>query len=276
MLEQDDNGVYTEELINGTRRPLDAFDAQGDVMQEVTKEYADRFLAAYRKQVAGRSERSENRAYCAGGEGSGIDPSCGSGGGGGSTGSSGTDYKPSTAWSAGLPKEQAKAVEGWMYKDYEAIRDIQYIEDKFPERYVRDKFDKAMFDATVSWNKAMESAPVFEGVAYRGINPYTNTEGFRPEEYKVGDVITFSSDSSATSDPAVAKRFSEVPTTIDYEDQGYGTTFEPKPGVVLKIHTRTAADIRGANPREQEVIIRRRSQYVVESVTGNEVTLKPK
>ena len=83
MLEKDDNGVYTEELINGTRRPLDAFDAQGDVMQEVTKEYADRFLASYRKQVAGRLERSESRAYCAGGEGSGIDPSCGGGGGGG-------------------------------------------------------------------------------------------------------------------------------------------------------------------------------------------------
>ncbi len=72
MLEEDDNGVYTEVLQNGTRRPLDAFDAQSDVMQEVTKEYADRFLRMFEKKAAERSERAEQRAHCAGGEGAGI------------------------------------------------------------------------------------------------------------------------------------------------------------------------------------------------------------
>ena len=218
------------------------------------------------------------RAYCAGGKGAGIDPSCSGQGNvsadSGGAGGDGSSHEASTAWRESLPKEQAKAVDGWMYQDYEAIRENQNTQDKYPERYVRDKLDKDMFDATENWNEAMESAPVYEGVAYRGINPYTNTKGFSPDDYTVGDVITFSADSSATSDPVVAKRFSELPTQIDYEDQGYGTTFEPKPGVVLKIHTTTAADIRGANPKEKEVIIRRRSKYVVDSINGNEVTLK--
>ena len=78
MLEEDDNGEYTVELINGTRRPFDSFDAQGDVMQEVTKERAQRFLDFNRKEVA---ERAEKRAFCAGGKGAGIDPSCGGGSG---------------------------------------------------------------------------------------------------------------------------------------------------------------------------------------------------
>ena len=75
VLEEDDNGVYTEELINGTRRPLNSFDAQSDVMQEVTKERAARFFELKRKRVA------EQRAFCAGGKGAGIDPSCGGGSG---------------------------------------------------------------------------------------------------------------------------------------------------------------------------------------------------
>ena len=74
VLEEDDNGVYTEELIDGTRRLINSFDAQSDVMQEVTKERADKFLASWRK-------RSEQRAFCPGGKGAGIDPSCGGGGG---------------------------------------------------------------------------------------------------------------------------------------------------------------------------------------------------
>ena len=75
MLEEDDNGVYTKELINGTRRPFDSFDAQGDVMREVTKEQAATFLELKRKRVS-------ERAFCPGGKGAGIDPSCGGGGGG--------------------------------------------------------------------------------------------------------------------------------------------------------------------------------------------------
>ena len=89
MLEEDDNGVYTEVLQNGTRRPLDAFDAQGDVMQEVTKEYADRFLHMFEKKAAAPAEP---RAYCAGGEGAGIDPGCSS--------SKGSAAQPSSARSA--------------------------------------------------------------------------------------------------------------------------------------------------------------------------------
>ena len=85
VLEQDDSGEYTVELINTERRPSGAFGAQGDVMQEVTKEYADRFLASSRKIEEQIAKRSENRAYCAGSEGSGIDPSCGGGGGSGSS-----------------------------------------------------------------------------------------------------------------------------------------------------------------------------------------------
>ena len=78
VLEKGDNGEYTVELINGTRRPFDSFDAQGDVMQEVTKERAASFFASIRKRIA---ERAEQRAFCAGGKGAGIDPSCGGGSG---------------------------------------------------------------------------------------------------------------------------------------------------------------------------------------------------
>ena len=77
VLEEDDNGVYTEVLQNGTRRPLNAFDAQGDVMFEVTKERADRFLRMFDKKTPQLSDR----AFCAGGKGAGIDPSCGGGSG---------------------------------------------------------------------------------------------------------------------------------------------------------------------------------------------------
>ena len=75
VLEKGDNGEYTVELINGTRRPFDSFDAQGDVMREVTKEQAATFLELKRKRVS-------ERAFCPGGKGAGIDPSCGGGGGG--------------------------------------------------------------------------------------------------------------------------------------------------------------------------------------------------
>jgi len=129
------------------------------------------------------------------------------------------------------------------------------------------------WDTTQQWNEVVESAPTYDGVAYRGINPYTNTSGFRPEDYKVGDVITFSADSSATTDSQVAARFSTRPTTLDVED--FGESYAPKPGVVLKIHAKDAADIRGANKKESEVIIRRKQSYRVESIAGNEVTLRP-
>ena len=78
---EEDNGVYTEELINGKRRPFDAFDAQGFKTHEVTKERADKFLASFRKLEEEIAARAEQRKFCAGGKGAGIDPSCGGGSG---------------------------------------------------------------------------------------------------------------------------------------------------------------------------------------------------
>ena len=71
VLEEDDNGVYTEELINGTRRPLNSFDAQSDVMQEVTKERAARFFELKRKRVAERNLDSRDCGTGSGGSGGG-------------------------------------------------------------------------------------------------------------------------------------------------------------------------------------------------------------
>ena len=71
MLEEDDNGEYTVELISGTRRPFDSFDAQGDVMQEVTKERAERFLDFNRKEIAERNLDSRDCGTGSGGSGGG-------------------------------------------------------------------------------------------------------------------------------------------------------------------------------------------------------------
>ena len=71
VLEEDDNGVYTEELINGERRPFNSFDAQGDVMFEVTKERADRFFDLKRKKVAERNLDSRDCGTGSGGSGGG-------------------------------------------------------------------------------------------------------------------------------------------------------------------------------------------------------------
>ena len=68
---EEDNGVYTEELINGKRRPFDAFDAQGFKTHEVTKERADRFLELKRKRVAERNLDSRDCGTGSGGSGGG-------------------------------------------------------------------------------------------------------------------------------------------------------------------------------------------------------------
>lgn len=209
-------------------------------------------------------------------------------GGDGESGSGATaniDVPHDATWFHEMPKPQKEAVAGWCHRDFVTIRAVQeHITDGTfdpgpPPSYTA-KWDgkKRLLDAkavarTLEWEKALNEAPVYSGVAYRGINPYENTRGHRPTDYTVGDTIHFNTDASATSDFEVAKKFSNSQTLYDVED--YGTEPLPKKdGVILKIHTDNAADIRGFSKSEKEVVIRRKGRYTVESISGNIVTIR--
>ena len=217
----------------------------------------------------------------------------GDGGGGDNGGASATVDAPRDAeWFQKIPEPQKKAVAGWCQLDFGTIRAVQehFTDGTFnpgpPPFYImkshlpqwdgkKMNLDENAVAKTLEWEKALSEAPVYSGVAYRGINPYENTRGHRPTDYTVGETIHFNSDASATSDLEVAKKFSNSQTVSEWEDYGMDP-LPKKEGVILKIHTDEAADIRGFSKSEKEVVIRRKGRYTVESISGNIVTIRQK
>jgi hypothetical protein len=121
------------------------------------------------------------------------------------------------------------------------------------ELATQDKRDKYL----EKWQGILDSAPKASGTVYRGML------GVSPDDFKPGAEIEFKSDSSASNNAKVASQFSTRAATAESE-QGY----EPEvgDGVLLKIITKTAADITAFNPKESEVVIRKGTKLHVKGV----------
>jgi HK97 family phage portal protein len=178
-------------------------------------------------------------------------------------------------WYKSLSHAEEERVWSWRGRGYEDIRSDQKLGKESTRR--------------AEWEAAIEKAPEVEGDFYRGLSGWTITQR-DIDQFQPGATITLDADSSASKSQAYAHEHSTKLTSIDPEDVGEAWTKETRPGLVLKFEGtkgRDISDLRSAsmtfakgvtiNPKngEEEVILRRGSQYTVHSVEGRFVVLRP-
>jgi len=214
----------------------------------------------------------ESRAFCKTGEGGGIDNSCGSNKGGGTKTSASTSDRESLAkaYKESLSSDEWSVVGRWGQTSAE-VRAAQL---KRPEDRTQDEAKRI-----ASADSAFDKAPMYEGVAYRGIADHRQMPKELLGNISVGEAagveIEWGSDNSFSREENVAQKFARATFVNNgrqfgpYEDRTIET-----PGTVFVSKQSTAADILGSTAvgsfkgqfDEHEVVVRRSTRHVVEKV----------
>jgi len=169
----------------------------------------------------------------------------------------------SDEWNKDLKSEERLALDTFFHRGYEWMRNVQRGGGD-QERRGDNKVPTQEQERIVEkFERALDKAPKYDGTIYRAISHDELNVRDYLKDWKVGVDISMTADSSATANLAIAERFLTEQRTGSVDPDNFDWI---PPHIMLVVKSRTAADVRAANPGESEVILRKGTWYKITKI----------